>query len=116
MKTHSGSDKINFERLFQVFERHKKLFLCFLLFALVWMAFAPALNDDFVTYDDPDYVTANYHVQQGLTWNNLKWAFTTTLQANWHPLTWLSHMLDCEMFGLQPWGHHLTNILLHEVD
>ena len=71
------------------------------------------LNHDFVDFDDDIYVTENPHVQKGLTIEGIKWAFTTTHAANWHPLTWLSHMLDCEIFGLNPSGHHLTNLLLH---
>ena len=67
-------------------------------------------------YDDPDYVTENGHVQAGLTWKGLQWAFRSTEAANWHPLTRLSHMLDCELFGLAPWGHHLTSILLHALN
>ena len=69
---------------------------------------------DFINYDDPAYVTENPRVQRGLTWENVVWAFTTTEQYNWHPLTWLSHALDCELFGLRrPGGHHLHNLLLH---
>src|SRR2546421_4857587 len=87
-----------------------------LLFALVLWAFGPTLHNDFIGFDDPDYVTANGHVQQGLSWENLGWAFSTSEAANWHPLTWLSHSLDCQLFGLQPWGHHLTSLLLHALN
>jgi tetratricopeptide (TPR) repeat protein len=83
------------------------------LAALVFAAFQPALDNGFVGYDDPDYVTSNLTVQQGLQWAGVKWAFTSTEAANWHPLTWLSHMLDVQLFGLNPAGHHLTSILLH---
>ena len=68
---------------------------------------------DFVDYDDGLYVTENSHVRKGLTINGCLWAFTTTSQANWHPLTWLSHMLDSQLYGLNPAGHHYTNILFH---
>ncbi len=61
------------------------------------------------------YVTANAHVR-GLTWESVKWAFRTGCAGNWHPVTWLSHMLDCQLFGLKPWGHHLTNVLLHALN
>ncbi|MBK8477903.1 MAG: tetratricopeptide repeat protein [Opitutaceae bacterium] len=84
-----------------------------LLFLVVAAVFLPSLRHDFITYDDPGYVTANAQVQAGLTWENVKWAFASVEVSNWHPLTWLSHMLDCQLFGLQPWGHHLTNLLLH---
>lgn len=84
-----------------------------LLAALVLGVFAPALRHDFITYDDPAYVVANPHVNTGLSWANFRWAWTSFEHSNWHPLTWLSHQLDCTLFGLAPWGHHLTNILLH---
>ena len=64
-------------------------------------------------YDDPEYVTANPHVQSGLTWKGVIWAITTGAASNWHPLTWISHMLDCQLYGLNPIGHHLTNVLFH---
>ena len=65
------------------------------------------------TYDDNDYVTDNPHVWSGLNRESVTWAFTTFRAANWHPLTWLSHMLDCRIFGRAPAGHHLANLLLH---
>ena len=70
-------------------------------------------NFDFVGYDDEVYVTENLHVQKGVSLEGIKWAFTTFQCANWHPLTWLSHMLDCELYGLNPAGHHRTNIEFH---
>ncbi len=73
-------------------------------------------NHDFVNYDDNLYVTENYHVQAGLTWKGIIWAFTTTHASNWHPVTWLSHMLDCEIWGLYPGGHHLSSLLFHIVN
>jgi len=76
----------------------------------------PATNNNFVNYDDPLYVTANAHVQKGLTWKNIEWAFANPVSLNWHPLTIVSHMLDCQIFGLKPWGHHLTSILLHAIN
>jgi len=84
-----------------------------LLLLLVCLIYLPALTSDFVRYDDQVYVTENVHVQHGLTWENVKWAFCTPTAPYWHPVTWLSHMLDCELFGLKAWGHHLTNLLLH---
>ena len=68
---------------------------------------------DFIYYDDDWYVTDNRHVQAGITMPNVVWAFTTTSAWNWHPLTWLSHMLDVSLFGLHPGGHHLISLLLH---
>ncbi len=87
-----------------------------LLVGLVLWTFFPAIQNDFVGYDDPDYVTANGRVQQGWNWNNIRWAFQSSEVANWHPLTWLSHLLDCQLYGLQPWGHHLTSVCLHAVN
>jgi len=66
-----------------------------------------------VNYDDPDYIIGNAHVTGGLTWANVVWAFTSNDAANWHPLTWLSHMMDCQLFGVNPAGHHLMNLLFH---
>lgn len=83
------------------------------LFMLTLAAFAPALTNGFVRYDDDDYVIENDHVRAGLTWDGVLWAFRSTEAANWHPLTRLSHMLDCQLFNLAPWGHHLTSIVLH---
>ena len=65
---------------------------------------------------DPRYVTKNTHVTDGLTWPDVRWAFQSTEASNWHPLTWLSHMADCQLFGIHPWGHHLTNVLLHAIN
>ena len=84
-----------------------------ILFLLVFLAYLPSLRNGFVEYDDALFVTENPQVQLGLTWHNVWLALVTPLAANWHPLTTLSHMADCQFFGLQSWGHHLTNILLH---
>jgi Tfp pilus assembly protein PilF len=70
-------------------------------------------RNDFVYYDDDAYVTENYWVRQGLSWEGVKWAFTSFDASNWHPLTWLSHMLDIETFGMKPAGHHLVNVGFH---
>jgi len=68
---------------------------------------------DFITYDDTDYVTENSHILNGITGNGIRWAFMTGHSSNWHPLTWISHMLDVQLFGLNPQGHHLTNLFFH---
>jgi protein O-mannosyl-transferase len=87
------------------------------LLALATLAvYAPTLRNGFVEFDDPAYVTANTHVQQGLTWHNVAWAFTSFDEANWHPLTWLSHMADVQLYGLSPAGHHATSILIHALN
>ncbi len=80
---------------------------------LIAAAFWPALGNGFVDYDDQDYLTGNQMVRQGLTWPGVVWAFTRFHAHNWHPLTWLSHMLDVQMFGLVPAGHHGVGMLLH---
>jgi tetratricopeptide (TPR) repeat protein len=85
------------------------------LAVIVWIAFGRALGHGFVNYDDGPYVYDNARVISGLSLANVLWAFTHVHSANWHPLTTISHMLDCQLYGLQPWGHHLSNILLHAV-
>jgi hypothetical protein len=86
------------------------LFLIVATLAVYWQV---QKHDFTYFFDDNEYVTNNVHVQAGLTRESIVWAFTTTDEANWHPLTWLSHMLDYQLYGLDPSGHHLTNVLLH---
>src|ERR1041384_5757403 len=76
------------------------------LAALTLAAFFPALRADFLIYDDPFYVTNNPPVREGLSWSGVRWAFVAMHACNWHPVTWLSHMRDCQVFGLKPAGHH----------
>ena len=87
--------------------------VCVLLAAMVWVVFGQTLGFSFVNYDDNYYVYNNPIVEKGLTLPGILWAFTHVWAANWHPLTWLSHMLDCQFYGLNAGGHHLTNVLLH---
>jgi tetratricopeptide (TPR) repeat protein len=85
-------------------------------FILVWITLAvylPVIWFDFTNYDDPSYVTDNIPVLNGLTWAGVKWAFTHSHSGNWHPLTWISHMIDCQIYGLNPGGHHVTNVVIH---
>jgi len=93
----------------------RRIVVAVVLSALVFSTYARVARHAFVNYDDPDYVTANQHVQQGLTWNGIAWAFSNTHgeKTYWHPLTWVSHMLDCQLFGLNPAGHHLVNVGWH---
>ncbi len=86
------------------------------LAAAVFAVYGQTLGFGFIPLDDPGYVYNNPHVRAGLTWDGLGWAFTTFRQANWHPLTWLSLMLDAQFFGLHAGGYHLTNLLLHTLD
>lgn len=86
---------------------------CLLLVVVAFLALSPLLGAGFVDYDDQVYVTSNARVQKGLTWAGVKWAFTNLDFGFYYPLTWLSHMLDCQLYGLKAWGHHLTSILIH---
>jgi Flp pilus assembly protein TadD len=88
-------------------------FISILLFVLVAWVFLPSLHNGFVSLDDPLYLEARAPVQSGLSLENIRWAFTNVDAGFWQPLTWLSVMLDCELFGLRPGGHHLTSLLLH---
>ena len=90
-----------------------------LAIALACVTFAvyfPAFRNGFVNLDDPAYVTDNAHVRSGFSWDNIRWAFGSFEAANWHPATWLSHMADCQIFGLNAAGHHFTNVLLHAIN
>ena len=85
------------------------------LAVLTWTVFGQTVRHAFINFDDPSYVYDNSQVTGGLTWQGVKWAFTHVHSFNWHPLTWISHMLDCQLYGVRPAGHHLTNVLLHIV-
>ncbi len=89
------------------------LFLGISLAAVTFIAFWQITQSDFINLDDPVYLTENVHIQDGLTLNGIGWAFTTMYAEFWHPLTWLSHMVDVQIFGMDPRGHHLTNLLFH---
>ena len=94
-------------------EKIFSLAICLCLALAVWLVFGQTLGYEFVNYDDAAYVYGNAQVSQGLSWRGIEWAFTYGEIGHWHPLTWLSHMLDCQLYGLNPAGHHLTNVLLH---
>lgn len=87
--------------------------ICAALVILTVSVYWQVRGFEFVNYDDTDYVSQNATVLKGLSWANLKWAFTTGHASNWHPVTWLSHMIDVELFGARPAGHHITNLILH---
>src|SRR5215208_4750218 len=96
--------------------RHIVLAICGLLSAAIALVFGQTVHHEFVNYDDELYVVDNAQVARGLTARGIVWAFTTSHASNWHPLTWLSHMLDCQLYGLAyPGGHHLTSVVLHAV-
>ena len=88
--------------------------ICLALAVVTLLVYLPATGNGFVTLDDHDYIVDNPHVTEGLTWSGILWALRITGHAsNWHPLTWISHMADCQVYGPEPWGHHLTSVLLH---
>src|SRR5438105_11476956 len=87
--------------------------VCLALIVNVWVIFGRSLGYGFVNHDDQEYVYENPVVKSGLSFQGIRWAFTHVHAGNWHPLTTVSHMLDCQLYGLHPWGHHFTNVLLH---
>ncbi len=97
-------------------EMQRARLVCVLLILSTSVVYWPVGGFDFVNYDDLDYVAQNPRVQAGLTWEGVAWAFRTGTVGNWHPVTWLSHMLDCQIFGLKAGWHHLVNLLLHLVN
>jgi len=102
----------------QPLHNQKSIFACALIILSlsVLLVYWPVQHFEFISYDDNVYVTTNRHIQSGLTWTNIKWAFITTETANWHPLTWLSLMVDHELYALNAGGYHWTNLLLHLVN
>ena len=87
--------------------------ICILLAVATFIAYMQVLNYGFVTFDDTHYLTSNWNIKTGLTKESIVWAFSTSYAANWHPVTWLSHMLDYELYGMEPFGHHLTSLIFH---
>ena len=107
-KTKAGSSPLAF---------HWKLVVCLLLAVATFALYGRAIGYPFIErYDDEIYVTSNPHVQAGLAWQTVTWALRSTEYSNWHPVTWLSHALDCELWGLNAAGHHFTNVFLHAVN
>jgi len=90
-----------------------KVIICVGLVAATLAAYEPVRHNGFVDYNDNKYVVENPNVHDGITRQSVIWAFTKSYSYNWHPITWLSHMLDCEIYGLNPLGHHITNLLIH---
>ena len=96
--------------------RQKPILLGALLVLATLLLYGPVAHHEFLTLDDSGYVTKNIHVSTGLNLGNVVWAFTSFHQGNWHPLTWISHMADCQLFGLNSGPHHLVNVALHAVN
>ena len=94
-------------------EKQKIAFVTFLLMTVIAVVYSGVVGNDFVNFDDNDYVTSNSVVQKGLSWEGVLWAFTSFHASNWHPLTWDSHLLDYQLYGSAPRGRHLTNVFFH---
>jgi tetratricopeptide (TPR) repeat protein len=94
----------------------RTLLLCFLLMTVALTLYIPVTHNSFINFDDDSYITDNTHVQAGLTWSTVKWSFTTFEMGNWHPLTWLSHALDCELFVSSAAEPHFVNAFLHAIN
>jgi hypothetical protein len=96
-----------------VMEARRRLLVALALIAACLLVYGQALRFDFINFDDTSYITENQWVRSGLTAGGVRWAFTTIDYFYWQPLTWLSHMIDCQLFGLRPGWHHLTSLLIH---
>ncbi len=96
-------------------DRRVTIAVCIFLTAIIWLVFGQTLSHDFINFDDDRYVYENSEVSRGLTLDGLKWVLTRSHASLWHPLTTLSHMADCQIYGLRPAGHHFTNIVLHNL-
>lgn len=97
----------------QLFERRRTLYVCFFFALVTTLLYWRTIGYEFIVVDDHKYVYQNNEVVKGLTWEGIKWAFTTVYASNWHPLTWISHMLDCSLFHLFAGAHHLTSVGFH---
>ena len=92
------------------------ILIVLLIIVSILLVYAQVRSHEFINFDDQLYVTDNPIVKAGITWNGIKWAFSFSDRTYWHPLTWLSHMVDCELFGLNPGKHHLVNVFLHIIN
>src|SRR5437867_12778955 len=96
-------------------DRRITIAVCIFLTAIIWLVFGQTLGHEFINFDDDRYVYENREVSRGLTLDGLKWVLTHSHASLWHPLTTLSHMADCQIYGLRPAGHHFTNVVLHNI-
>jgi tetratricopeptide (TPR) repeat protein len=94
-------------------ERKQSFIACTLLIVVTAILYSGVTKNDFIIYDDSDYVTMNDHIHNGISWENIKWSFSSTDATNWHPLTWISHSLDMQIFGLNSAAHHGMNLVYH---
>jgi tetratricopeptide (TPR) repeat protein len=103
--------------LFDIQKQFRLAWIVSLVLAVTtFLIYLPVRTQDFQRMDDPDYVYQNPHVKTGFTSDNITWAFTQSHSSNWHPITWLSHMLDCQFFGLNAGAHHLVNAAIHSIN
>ncbi len=93
--------------------KNRSLLVCLILALTTFAVFYQVHSFGFVNFDDPEYICDNPNIQAGITLKTIEWAFTASYAANWHPLTWLSHILDCQLFGLNPAGHHIVSLIFH---
>ncbi len=98
------------------FQRRQKLIIALGLIAATLVAYEPIRHNDFISYDDPSYITSNVEIKGGLSWQSLQRSFTELHSYMWHPLTTLSHKLDWQLFGANPLGHHLVSLMFHIVN
>jgi len=103
-------------RVVTVTDKHRTILICLALAAATCAVYAQVRSFDFVNFDDQEYVTRNHHVNTGLSRSNVIWALTESHSCNWHPLTWISHMLDCEIADLHAAWHHMVNVLFHALN
>ncbi len=96
--------------------READLLVTLVLLATALGIYGQTLGHPLISFDDPGYVVENAHVNRGLTWDGWRWAWTSLERSNWHPLTWLSLMVDAQLYGLRAGGYHLTNLLLHAIN
>lgn len=97
----------------KILNKYSSFWICLALALVTAAVYCQVSSYDFINYDDPGYISENLHIQNGITLQSVKWAFTTGCMGNWHPLTWLSHMLDWRLYGSNAGGHHLTNLIFH---
>src|SRR5262249_36008894 len=109
----ADGDRLMVRNAGRYLEKRAPLWASFTLILVTLAVYAPVRHYGFVDFDDPLYIRDNPNIRAGVTWAGVTWATTATRAANWHPLTWLSHMVDSQAFGLNPGGHHVISLLFH---